>query len=1114
MRHPDTPPVEALLRHSRWVRALARSLVADAAAADDVAQSTFLAAIESPPRSAGALRAWLSTVARRFASDERRGDERRRSRERRAARPERIPSTEEIVRSETARRLVVDAVLALREPYRSAVVLRYFEELPPRRIAKLLDVEVETVRTRLKRALAELREALDGRLDGGRGAWCALLVPLARRAGGAGGLATQGAILMTAKKAVTTAAGLVLVLGAALTLTLVATRPRTPPSAAPASAASAPREASVAEAAPASSGSPPPSPPAAAPSEGRVTGQVLATDGLPVRGARVLSFPEGMPSPVVAFSPEDRTGRVRTAATDDDGRFALALGDGFAAFTVLAQSPGLSPASVSPVRAGENVLLTLEAGDSIRGTVLDVEAKPIAGARVRWSGRVAGTIVSCDGESANDGSYRIDGLPRHWRDGVYSSLHASAAGFAPVTVRFGGSEIVERDIVLGRGARVDGRVVDADTGDPIPGVPVSFRSLDESRADIPVEPVTSAADGTFAFPHLPADGFHTVQEHGGTAFGKIVGYCAAAPPGHAPAAAEVPLRNDGESWNVVVRCWPRGTVEGRVVDGAGAPIAGARVTAVANEASNGFRSTATTDAAGRYSISSACASRIRAVPTTIYARTPGEESRHERTEVDLFAGTPVAAPDIVFATWPSAEIVVTDRTGAPVAGARAGWHFGARLGSPSDVAGRIRLEMERAPRPPVALVVTASGFARTVTPELSPSAESPPTVRVTLEPGHGVAGRVVRADGTPARGVQVLVASAETAIEDAFPSPASVPPASPAFVWATVYDAATTRDDGGFEFRDLPAGPFHLEASDFSSRMARSEEKSRARLENVPTDAAGIEIVLPEEPDAPPAVVVRGTIHDAANGRPVAIFECSLVRGETRLRARRERPGRFAIDAVPPGEYFAEVRADGYAPLEPVPVEIGPSGPLRPIEIALDRGATVRGTLRPDPDVDLTERDYTLFFVQPGVLGRLRASLAPDGSYVATGFRPGRYRPYLGCYSDYINAAAGPAIGEELAVPPDANEVVFDFRVVRTGAVNLIFSEGGRLAASEKPRFVVRDSGGRVAWEERGVHSQFSFQLPVGAYTVHVLDGDAEIARAEFVASAEEMRAIVRVEIP
>ena len=58
---------EALFRESRWLRALALSLVHDEHAAEDVVQSTFLAAMTSPPKEPGAIRSWLAQVARRLA---------------------------------------------------------------------------------------------------------------------------------------------------------------------------------------------------------------------------------------------------------------------------------------------------------------------------------------------------------------------------------------------------------------------------------------------------------------------------------------------------------------------------------------------------------------------------------------------------------------------------------------------------------------------------------------------------------------------------------------------------------------------------------------------------------------------------------------------------------------------------------------------------------------------------------------------------------------------------------------------------------------------------------------------------------------------------------------
>ena len=126
------------------------------------------------------MRNWLVAVMRRLASKRARGERRERSRIERAARASEVPSTATIVAREAMRAELVRAVLALEEPYRSVVLLRYFENLPPRAIARRLGLPVETVRTRLKRAMSQLRARLDAETFGGRSAWCSLLLPFAK----------------------------------------------------------------------------------------------------------------------------------------------------------------------------------------------------------------------------------------------------------------------------------------------------------------------------------------------------------------------------------------------------------------------------------------------------------------------------------------------------------------------------------------------------------------------------------------------------------------------------------------------------------------------------------------------------------------------------------------------------------------------------------------------------------------------------------------------------------------------------------------------------------------------------------------------------------------------
>ncbi len=58
---------EELLVHADFVSGLARSLVLDEHRAADIAQETWLAALEHPPSGERPLRAWLAKVTRNFA---------------------------------------------------------------------------------------------------------------------------------------------------------------------------------------------------------------------------------------------------------------------------------------------------------------------------------------------------------------------------------------------------------------------------------------------------------------------------------------------------------------------------------------------------------------------------------------------------------------------------------------------------------------------------------------------------------------------------------------------------------------------------------------------------------------------------------------------------------------------------------------------------------------------------------------------------------------------------------------------------------------------------------------------------------------------------------------
>ncbi|MEM7308996.1 MAG: sigma-70 family RNA polymerase sigma factor [Planctomycetota bacterium] len=190
---PQAPALDELLSHAAWVRALARSLVRDPEVADDVVQETWLAALTSPPKTRDNVRGWLAIVVRNAIRQRGRGGASRAAREERVAaeRGDALPSSDELAeRVETERRLAAQ-VLALDEPHRRLLLLRYFEGLSAAEIARRTDEPAGTVRWRISRALEELRDRLDHDFGGDRAAWMALLAPLAERDAA---LASAGAV--------------------------------------------------------------------------------------------------------------------------------------------------------------------------------------------------------------------------------------------------------------------------------------------------------------------------------------------------------------------------------------------------------------------------------------------------------------------------------------------------------------------------------------------------------------------------------------------------------------------------------------------------------------------------------------------------------------------------------------------------------------------------------------------------------------------------------------------------------------------------------------------------------------------------------------------------------
>jgi RNA polymerase sigma factor (sigma-70 family) len=174
------PPLESLLVHAEWLRALARCLAASRDEADDLVQQTWMAAAESPPDPRQPARPWLAEVMRNFRRMRLRASARRHAREQRAVSEPRppAPGTDALLEQLELQRSIARLLSELEEPYRTTILLRFYQGHPASDIAAEQAVPAGTVRWRISEGLRRLRQRLDEAHGGRREAWSAVLLSL------------------------------------------------------------------------------------------------------------------------------------------------------------------------------------------------------------------------------------------------------------------------------------------------------------------------------------------------------------------------------------------------------------------------------------------------------------------------------------------------------------------------------------------------------------------------------------------------------------------------------------------------------------------------------------------------------------------------------------------------------------------------------------------------------------------------------------------------------------------------------------------------------------------------------------------------------------------------
>jgi RNA polymerase sigma-70 factor (ECF subfamily) len=156
---------EAYRRHAGAVFALARRLLQDTAAAEEVVQEVFLRLWNSPDKfdpDRGSLRSYLLAHTHGRAVDTLRSDASRRRREERDVRQtaEAGYDLEHEVWDLAVSERVKDAVTALPTDERRAIELAYFGGHTYREVAVILDAPEGTVKSRIRSGLRRMRTVL------------------------------------------------------------------------------------------------------------------------------------------------------------------------------------------------------------------------------------------------------------------------------------------------------------------------------------------------------------------------------------------------------------------------------------------------------------------------------------------------------------------------------------------------------------------------------------------------------------------------------------------------------------------------------------------------------------------------------------------------------------------------------------------------------------------------------------------------------------------------------------------------------------------------------------------------------------------------------------------
>jgi len=873
------PDPELLLSHAAFLKSIARSLVLDDGQADDVVQEAYLAALQKPPPT-GPNSAWLGKVARNLSLMLRRGEGRRGQRERAVARPEPVLDTpaEMAMRVEVQRK-VAEAVEALAEPYRSAIMHHFFDGLSADEMAQRDGVSIETVRTRLKRARQKLRGMLDEGYGGDRRAWSLALLPLLRSdklaAVAAGATATTLTLAMILKSKITLTAAL-LIACTALLFTLKSAggngADETVRRADSATGVATHRDAVESPLGVAADDS---STPAA--QDGRANRAAILT--LSIHGV----VKNDLDVPVEGVEFVDAVGKT-IATSDAAGQFEMSVAqEGVTTVQARAAKHVSQDLRLLPLTEHE-FEITLQRAGGLLLRVLDPRGSAVANIPVELRS-MTWTVGGSSQESV---------LASTDQNGVLENLELAAGSYrvvvddprfarAALDLELERDALLQREIKLSAGGVIRGRVLDAD-GAAVSGARV--RPMGDGR-----RVAITDADGHYELKAMAAGEVFLMVDAGARGYGVFGNHTGWGRP------VAVPVKAGETVDGIDMQLGGVTFVVGKAVDDAEQPVSGLDVSVSTGTADLEHRVVTQADGSFR---SGPHSFRNRRKVVLGY-RVRGNSFR-STTNLKEAPGAEFDVGTLRIKRAGAVAGVVVQADGTPVRGGKV-WvnQFGvaAILADGSfEVTG---LE----PGKDVRLVahVELDGLRRLTKPQSFPitGGETTKGVRLVIADTFGVEGRVFGAQGEPRPGVWVGAVS---------------PDAKPPFS-LDAYPVAMTDKDGRFRIEGLSPGEYRVGIAVHGVGDFRLAAAPDARV--VKAGSIGIEFEVPLV-----GAVLSGKVVSAVDGKPLKSFQAWFYPGGSQnpREVSSGRKGAFRNEVGVAGKWVVEIRAAGHAAMRLPAVEL------------------------------------------------------------------------------------------------------------------------------------------------------------------------------------------------